>query len=165
MQDIEARIFNGADKICVNQVLFENSKLIQEAAKSFGSQAIIASIDYKLIEGVPTVFSHHGKINTGMPALDWALRVELAGAGEILLNAIDRDGKACGYDINTIQEVVSSVSIPVIACGGAGNMRHFLECYESTNVSAVAAGNFFHFTESAYPRSKTFLKTKLTDIR
>lgn len=165
LHDIEQRILNGADKICLNQVLFDNPNLVGEAAQSFGSQAIVASIDYRVIKGAPIVFSHSGKINTGISPVDWAGKAESAGAGEILLNAVDRDGKACGYDIQTIQDVVSRVSIPVIACGGAGHQRHFLECYEKTNVSAVAAGNIFHFTENSYLRAKKFLKTKLREIR
>lgn len=163
--DVETRILNGADKVCLNQALFDTPNLIGEAARRFGSQAIVASIDYQDIDGAPVVFSHSGKINAGVSAVDWAVKAEAEGAGEILLNAIDRDGKACGYDTQTIQNVVSSVSIPVIACGGAGHQRHFLDCYEKTGASAVAAGNIFHFTENAYPRAKTFLKTKRTDIR
>lgn len=165
LDDIERRILNGADKICLNQALFDTPGLVGEAAHHFGSQAIVASVDYKVIEGIPIVHSHAGKRNTGISAMDWAAKAESEGAGEILLNAIDRDGKACGYDIDNIQDVVERVSVPVIACGGAGNQRHFQECYEKTNISAVAAGNIFHFTENAYPRAKTFLKSKRTDIR
>lgn len=165
MDDISARILNGADKVCVNQALFDTPNLIGEAARRFGRQAIVASIDYRMVGDVPIVFSHAGKTNTGIPISEWAVKVVANGAGEILLNAADRDGRACGYDVDSIQSVVDSVPVPVVACGGAGHQRHFLECYEKTGASAVAAGNIFHFTENAYPRAKTFLKTKRVEIR
>jgi len=145
LDDIETRILNGADKVCLNQALFDTPGLVGEAAHHFGSQAIVASFDYKVIEGMPIVHSHAGKRNTGISAMDWAAKAESEGAGEILLNAIDRDGKACGYDIDNIQDVVERVSVPVIACGGAGHQRHFQECYEKTDVQCCSRGTHFSF--------------------
>ena len=97
--------------------------------------------------------------------MDWVRVLEDQGAGEIFLTDIDRDGSAQGYDLETIDRVANAVSIPVIACSGAGHQRHFLSCCENTGASAVAAGNIFHFTENAYPRAKTFLRSKRADIR
>ncbi len=165
LSDIEIRIMNGADKVCLNQALFDAPNLVGEAARRFGSQAIVASIDYRIVDDAPIVFSRSGEMNTEIPVAEWAIAAESEGAGEILLNAIDRDGKACGYDTQTVEDIVSRVAIPVIACGGAGHQQHFLDCYENTGPSAVAAGNILHFTEIAYPRAKTFLKTKRHDIR
>ncbi len=165
LDDIHARILNGADKVAVNTVLADDPDLITRAARSFGSQAIVASIDYRVIDGATRVFTDCGTRDTGAGAAAWARRAADAGAGEVLLNAIDRDGAARGYDLDTIDEVAKAVEIPVIACGGAGHQRHFRDCFTKTAASAVAAGNIFHFTENAYPRAKTFLKQTLADIR
>ena len=163
--DARARIVNGADKVTINTAAFEQPQLVTEIAHAFGSQAVVAGIDYRLIDGKPRVFVDHGTRDTGLAVASWARRLQEAGAGEILLNAIDRDGTAQGYDCETIASTVDAVTIPVIACGGAGHQRHFLECFERTQASAVAAGNIFHFTENAYPRAKTFLRSKREDIR
>lgn len=163
--DIENRILNGADKVTLNTALMDQPGLVDEAARTFGSQAIVASIDYRVVDGVPRVFVGRGKTDSGRDAVTWARLAEDAGAGEILLNAIDRDGMAEGYDIETIIRVADSVAIPVICCGGAGSNEHFLDALTETPVSAVAAGNFFHFKENAYPRLKAYLRERLEDIR
>jgi cyclase len=165
LEDVRIRIQNGADKITLNSVLADKPELITEAAHAFGNQAIKASIDFKMVNDHPVVFTHNASTPQDSTPAEWARKAEKFGAGEILLNAIDRDGKACGFDHETIQSVVDAVSIPVIACGGAGHYRHFLECLEKTGAAAVAAGNIFHFTENAYPNLKTFLRSKRSDIR
>ncbi|MEQ8667397.1 MAG: HisA/HisF-related TIM barrel protein [Rhodospirillales bacterium] len=165
MEDIQLRIQNGADKVTLNAVLDESPDLVREAAEKFGSQAIVASIDFTRDGDTAEVVTHHATKRQGVTPVEWAKRAEKLGAGEIFLNAVDRDGKASGFDVDVIQSVVDAVSIPVIACGGAGHPRHFLACLEQTNVAAVAAGNTFHFTENAYPNLKTFLKSKRDDIR
>lgn len=163
--DIQQRIQNGADKIAVNSALADSPGLVSEAARSFGRQAIIASVDYRMTESGAVAFTHHGSQDTKMSVTDWVRRAADLGAGEILLNAIDRDGTGQGYDLETIRDVVAAVDIPVIACGGAGHQSHFLKCFAETEVSGVAAGNIFHFTENAYPRAKVYLRTKRDDIR
>jgi cyclase len=100
-----------------------------------------------------------------MPVTEWARRAADLGAGEIFLNAIDRDGTAKGYDLDIITEVIAAVDIPVIGCGGAGHQSHFMKCFEDTEASGVAAGNIFHFTENAYPRAKDYLRGRRDDIR
>lgn len=165
LEDIAERIRNGADKISVNTVLQTSPGIITKAAQRFGSQAITASIDYRMVGEIDQVFVDHGREPVGASAGDWARRAEDLGAGEILLNAIDRDGKARGYDIDTINEVADSVRIPVIACGGAGIQNHFAAGFEKTRANAIAAGNIFHFTENAYPNAKKYLRTKFQDIR
>lgn len=162
---VQARIQNGADKITLNTALAEAPDLVTKVAHSYGSQAIVASIDYRMRDGAAVVFTHNGTRHTGPGAVDWARRAADIGAGEILLNAIDRDGTAQGYDLETIDAVAAAVEVPVIACGGAGHQRHFLRCLEDTRASAVAAGNIFHFTENAYPRAKAFLRQRRDDIR
>lgn len=163
--DVHVRILNGADKVILNSILAEKPSLVREAVEAFGSQAVVAAIDYRMVEGDPIVFTHHASENTGQTASAWAQRAEQLGAGEIFINAVDRDGTARGYDIDVINEIVDAVEIPIIACGGAGHQRHFQECFEKTQASAVAAGNIFHFTENAYPRAKKFLKERRHDIR
>lgn len=165
LEDIRLRIQNGADKITLNTALAETPDLVGVAARTFGRQAIIAGIDFKITDDGPMAYTHHGTQSTGMSAVDWARRAVDLGAGEIFLNDISRDGKAQGYDLETIASVVDGVDVPVIACGGAGHQSHFLKCFSETDASGVAAGNIFHFTENAYPRAKDFLRKKRDDIR
>jgi len=164
-EDVKVRIQNGADKVAMNTLLYTHPESVSEAALAFGRQAIVASIDYRMVDGRPMVFCGRGKLDTGKTVEDWSRHAENCGAGEILLNSIDRDGTAMGYDLETIDEVARAVGIPVIACGGAGMQGHFLKCYDKTTASAVAAGNIFHFKENAYPNAKRFLKMHLADIR
>jgi len=165
VEDVRQRIQNGADKVAVNTLLESDPDVVRVAAHTFGSQAIVASIDYRVVDGRPRVFAGHGKRDLGVDPVEWARRAADIGVGEILLNSIDRDGTASGYDLENIDRVAAAVEIPVIACGGAGHQRHFLELYRNTNASAVAAGNIFHFKENAYPLAKEFLKRSLPDIR
>ncbi|MHA1567260.1 MAG: imidazole glycerol phosphate synthase subunit HisF [Alphaproteobacteria bacterium] len=165
VEDVALRIANGADKVSMNTALADTPQIVTDAAKRFGSQAVVASIDYRMDGARTRVFVARGNRDVASDVVPWARHAEQLGAGEILLNAIDRDGGARGYDLDTIDAVVDAVAIPVIACGGAGHQRHFRECFQKTGASAVAAGNIFHFTENAYPRAKTFLKQTLADIR
>ena len=165
IEDIDYRIRNGADKVTLNTGAFENQKLITQAAKKYGSQAIVISIDYKIVKGQPIVFTNWGQKNTKKDLFSWVKKCERLGAGEIFINSIDRDGKANGYDIATIKRVVASTKLPVIACGGAGTMDDFVELARKTKVSAIAAGNIFHFTELSYPRAKTLLKHNKLNFR
>lgn len=165
LDDISFRIQNGADKITLNTGAFENPKLITQAAEKYGSQAVVISIDYKIIDGQPFVFTNFGQKNTGKSVYNWIKECENLGAGEIFLNSIDRDGRANGYDTETIDKVVSSTKLPVIACGGAGSPEDFVELAKKTSVSAIAAGNIFHFTELSYPRAKILLKKENLNFR
>jgi len=165
VDDVRARIQHGADKVSVNAMLAEAPGEVTRAARMFGSQAIVGSIDFRRVEGGARVFLDHGGTDAGTNPVDAARRAEDLGVGEILLNAIDRDGTAQGYDLDAIRAVVEAVRIPVIACGGAGHQQHFLACLRDTDVSAVAAGNIFHFTENAYPRAKRFLAPQRSDVR
>ncbi len=165
IQDIDLRIRTGADKISLNTAAFENPALISEASLKYGNQCVVISIDYKMINGQAIVFTNFGEKNTSVPVIEWIKKCEDAGAGEIFLNAIDRDGKANGYDTITIQQVCNYSSLPIIACGGAGDVYDFVDLATETKVSAVAAGNFFHFTERSYPKAKEFLKKKRINVR
>lgn len=165
LDDIDFRIQNGADKITLNTGAFENPKLITQAAEKYGSQAVVMSIDYKMVKGQPVVFTNLGQKNTGKSIYKWVKECGNLGAGEIFLNSIDHDGKASGYDLETISKAVSSTRLPVIACGGAGTLEDFVELAKQTEVSAIAAGNIFHFTELSYPRAKNLLKKNKLNFR
>lgn len=152
--DAAALIANGADKIVVNTAAHRNPALIGEIAARFGSQACVVGIDVKCENGRHRVYLDQGTEPIEMSAVDLARRAQKAGAGEIFLNSIDRDGTANGFDLEIIDAVAKAVGIPLIACGGAGSYDDFEEVLSKTGASAVAAGNIFNFMENAYVRAK-----------
>ena len=160
-------LFNsGADKITINSAALDDSNFIKSASREFGSQAIVLSIDVKINgDGHYKVFGQHGSRETNWTPENWAQEVENFGAGEIFLNSVDRDGTAKGYDIELISRVVNAVNIPVIACGGASGNKDFVELISNTDVSALAAGNLFHFKELSYPMAKKYLKSQNLNFR
>ncbi len=136
----------GVEKIIVNSAAFEQPDLIREASNQFGNQSVVVSVDVKkTIWGKQRVFIKGGKLNTGADPVSYARKMEKLGAGEIFLNSINLDGKMTGYDIRLIKMVSDAVSIPVIACGGAGNMEDFGKALDRGEASAVAAGSLFVF--------------------
>ena len=147
LEDMRERFLRGADKITINSMAYYNPELITEGARRFGAQAIVVSIDIRR-EGLtkPEVFVSCGQKSTGLDPVEYAKRVEDSGAGEILLQNIDKDGMAEGYDLELIRQVADSVSIPVIANSGAGNYEHYVNAV-AAGASAVAAANLFHFRE------------------
>lgn len=163
--DIDVLIKSGADKITLNTGAFENPQLITHCAEKYGAQATVLSIDYKIVNGQAIVFTNFGQHNTGLALLDWIREAEQLGAGEIFMNSIDRDGKANGFDTETIGKVVENTKLPVIACGGACDDFDFVDLAKSTKVSGIAAGNMFHFTERSYPRAKQLLKKNGINVR
>lgn len=165
LDDVRVRIQSGADKVTLNSAVSETPALIADAAREFGSQAIVVSVDYRIVDTRPRVFTHHASRDTGQDPVAWSRAAQECGAGEIFLNSVDRDGTAQGYDLEVIDETANAVGIPVIACGGAGHQSHFLKCFAETAAAAVAAGNIFHFTENAYPRAKTALRANGADVR
>lgn len=165
LHDVDIRIKNGADKITLNRGALENPNLIKDVAIKYGTQCVVISIDYKIINNTPIVFSDFGQKNTGINIYDWIKEVESLGAGEIFVNSIERDGKGNGYDIETIGQVVEKTKVPVIACGGAADEYDFVDLAKATKVSGIAAGNMFHFTEQSYPRSKKALLNHKINVR
>lgn len=141
------KIFSlGIEKIAVNSAALVDIELLRKIADQFGSQSVVCSIDCKKsLLGRYSVYSQAGMKDTKISPIEWARKVEAAGAGEIFLNSIDRDGMMQGYDISLIKSVVAAVDIPVIACGGAGSIADLNEPFEKAGVSAVAAGSFFVF--------------------
>ncbi len=148
MDDVRARIENGADKVTVNSMAITEPDFIAEAAGRFGSQAVVVSIDAKRhAEGEYEVFTGFGRNATGLDPSELARRVEAAGAGEIIIQSIDQDGTGEGYDLALIRHVADAVRIPVIACAGVGKYEDFVLGVTEGGAAAVAAANIFHFRE------------------
>ncbi len=166
IEEIRTRLSLGADKVTINTIASEDPDFISSAARRFGSQAIVVSIDVKInSNNVYEVYSDHGSKPTGLEPSYWAEEAARRGAGEILLNSIDRDGKAVGYDLELIRQVVEATYIPIIACGGVGDYSDFGKALSEGHASAAAAGNIFHFKELAYPMAKSYLKKNAYNVR
>jgi len=165
IEDMRALIHSGADKIAINTIAIDTPEIITKGAAVFGDQCIIVSMDVKKSGSGYEVMQGGGAIGTGKDPVTWAKKVEERGAGEILLNVIDQDGRKQGYDIMLAEMVTSAVSIPVIVCGGAGHPEHFLELFKKTSAPAAAAGNFFQFTEQSPVVVKSYLHQKGIDVR
>jgi len=146
LKDIEKLLKTGADKICINSVTTTNPEFITQAAKKFGSQCIVVSIDAKKIGNEHYVFKNRGTKNTKKLVTLWAKEVEKLGAGEILVNSVDKDGTMTGYDLVLIKKVSSAVSIPVIACGGAGKVQDIIDAVKIGGADAVSLASMFHYS-------------------
>lgn len=165
VEDMRERINRGADKITINTAAVRTPNLISEGAKVFGSQAIVVSIDvWRSSDGKGEVFIDGGRTPTGMPPEDWARQAEDRGAGEILLQSIDRDGTGRGYDLGLINAVSSITKIPVIACSGVGRYEHYIDGIHA-GASAVAAANIWHFKELSDRGGKRALAKAGVNIR
>lgn len=149
MEQVQKLLRAGADKVCVNSASYNHPELLNQIASRHGSQCLIASIDVKkdTVTNKWYCFSDAGKTSTGVEVKSWVREIEDRGVGEILINSIERDGTFQGYDLALIETVVSSVKIPVIASGGAGNCQHMIDAVKEAGASAVAAASVFHFTE------------------
>ena len=136
----------GADKVSINSEALDHPEFVTKAAKKFGSQCIVVSIDAKQIGKDHYVFKNRGRENTKLKAVDWAKTVEKLGAGEIFLNSIDQDGVMKGYDLELIKKVASAVSLPVIACGGAGKVQDIIDAVKVGGANAVSLASMFHYS-------------------
>ena len=163
----DAKIYfqNGADKISINSACIEDVNIISEFANIFGSQSIVVSIDVKKIGEIYKIYNAKKDLTYDFDLISYVKEVEKKGAGEILLNSVDRDGMGNGYDIKLVEMVYNAIKIPLIPCGGVGNFNHFVDLLEKINISAVAAGNIFNFTERSYEKAKDFLKEKDLNFR
>ena len=156
----------GADKIAINSAIVENPRLITDVARKFGSQCMVASIDFrKLDTGKYEVYTESGARPTGLDPVEWAKEVEQREAGEILLTSIERDGTMQGYDIELIHQVTEAVTIPVIASGGCGEYEHMAQALSEGGASAVAAGAIYHYTERTPKEAKLYLKDHGFNVR
>jgi cyclase len=165
ISDIDDLLKAGADKVSLNTSIVKNPKLISESAKKFGSQAVIAAIDVKRAGGKFKVFIKGGREETELDGLEWCKEVCDLGAGEILLTSMDKDGTKDGYDIELLLKVTSSVTIPVIASGGAGTKEDFLAAFRDANVDACLAASLFHYQELSIVDLKNYLKENGVIVR
>ena len=143
--DIRNLLLAGADKVGINTSAISSPELIQEGANKFGSQCIVVAIDAKKVKDKWMVYSHGGRKETGLDAVEWAKFVAGKGAGELLLTSMDRDGTGKGFDLDLLKEITSKVTIPVIASGGVGTLDHLVEGVKKGGASAVLAASIFHF--------------------
>lgn len=166
LDDFDRVLKCGADKVSVNSGAIKNPSLIGEAAKRYGDQCVVLSVDIKRVDGEFRVFARGGRDDTGMEALSWIERCVAAGAGEVVVNSIDTDGVKGGFDLEMLEAVCSRVRVPVVASGGAGSMADFVTLFESVpRVSAGLAASIFHFGEVAIPELKRELAGNGINVR
>lgn len=165
LEDIEKRLAAGADKVAINTKAVDEPSFITAAANEFGSQCIVVSVDFEEIDGRKVVVTDGGRRPTELTAVEWARQVEDLGAGEVLLNSIDRDGMRNGYDLDLTGEVAEAIRIPLIACGGVGSWDHLVEGLQRTRADAVAAANIFHYTDQSVYLAKKHLTAAGLDVR
>lgn len=166
-EDFKALLREGADKISINSAAIDNPQLIQEASDKFGSQCVVVAIDARRrADGSGwNIYKHGGRIDMGMDAVEWAVRAEQLGAGEILLTSMDCDGTKDGYDLELTRTVAEHVSIPVIASGGAGTEEHFYQALTEGKADAALAASLFHFKELEIMDLKRSLAARGVSVR
>jgi len=165
LDDIRKLLKAGADKISINTAAVRAPRFVERASKRFGSQCIVIAIDAKRKDGGWEVYTHGGRVPTGIDALLWAKQMEERGAGEILLTSMDRDGTKDGYDIDLTRTISESVGIPVIASGGVGTLEHLYEGLVHGKASAVLAASIFHYREFTISQVKSYLKERGVTVR
>ncbi len=165
VEDVRRLLNAGADKVSINTAAIQNPDLINEAAAKVGSQCIVVAIDAKKTEDSWHVFTHGGRKETALDAIEWAKEVERRGAGEILLTSMDQDGTKNGFDLELTRTISESVSIPVIASGGVGNLTHLSEGILKGKADAVLAASIFHFGEYTLEEAKIFLQQQGIEVR
>ncbi|RKQ33174.1 imidazole glycerol phosphate synthase subunit HisF [Oceanobacillus halophilus] len=166
IQDINNVLRAGAEKVSINSAAVNNPTLIKEAASKFGSQCIVLSIDaQETSPGKWEVFIKGGRKNTGMDAIEWAIRGEQLGAGEIVINAIDTDGEKSGYNVELTKAIADAVNIPIVASGGAGTKEHFSTVLNKANADAALAASVFHYGEIPIPELKAYLEEQKITVR
>lgn len=166
IDDINSVLRAGAEKVSINSAAVKNPDLIKEAAGKFGNQCIVLSIDAKETStGKWEVFINGGRKNTGIDAIEWAIRDEELGAGEIVINAIDTDGEKNGYNLELTKAIADAVNIPVVASGGAGKLEHFSTVLTETNADAALAASVFHYNEIPIPSLKAYLQEQGIHVR
>lgn len=165
LEDAQAVIEAGADKISINSAALRRPELIQEISYCFGKQCVVVAVDIKKIDGEWIVFSNGGRVSTGRRAIDWCIEIVTLGGGEILLTSMNNDGTKAGFALDISQSISQLVTIPVIASGGAGSIQHFKELFTQTDASAGLAASIFHYQEIAIPDLKNELKKSQIPIR
>ena len=165
VDDFDRVLKCGADKVSVNSGAIANPSLIGEAAKKYGDQCVVLSMDVKRVDGQFRIFAKGGREDTGLDALEWAERGVGDGAGEIVLNSIDTDGVKQGFDLEMLDALAAQVSVPIIASGGAGTMEHFAELFAHPGIDAGLAASIFHSRQVDIKELKRFLREKGVEMR
>ena len=170
LEDIRRMLNAGADKVTINTAAVNNPDLVREAAEKFGSQCIVVAIDAKKVSqtGEPNrweIFTHGGRTQTGLDAIEWARKMASLGAGEMLLTSMDRDGTKIGFDLELTRAISEAVTVPVIASGGVGNLEHLADGVLQGKADAVLAASIFHFGEYSVQEAKDFMATRGIEVR
>ena len=167
IEDFKAILREGADKVSVNSAAIARPELISEAADKFGSQCVVVAIDAKRRNDGSgwNIYKNGGRIDVGIDAVEWAMKADKLGAGEILLTSMDCDGTKSGYDMELTKTIAEHVSVPVIASGGAGNVEHFYTMLTEGKADAALAASLFHFKELEIKEVKEYLKGKGVSVR
>ena len=166
VDDFKAILREGADKVSVNSAAIMRPELISEAADKFGSQCVVVAIDAKRRkDGGWNIFKNGGRVDMGLDAVEWAMKAEKLGAGEILLTSMDCDGTKAGYDLELTRMISENVSIPVIASGGAGSLEHFYDALTEGGADAALAASLFHYKELEIREVKEYLRDRGLPVR
>ena len=165
VEDINKLLNCGADKVSINTAAVQNSKVVIESSKKFGSQCIVVAIDAKKRNDSWEIFTHGGRNETGINAIEFSKQMEENGAGELLITSMDRDGTQIGYDIELMRNISSIVNIPIIASGGVGNLDHLVDGIKLGNASAVLAASIFHYGKHSVVEAKQYLDSKGIPVR
>ena len=165
VEDINKLLNCGADKVSINTAAVQDLNVVLESSKKFGSQCIVVAIDAKKNGDKWDVYTHGGRNNSGLNALEFAKKMEDSGAGELLVTSMDRDGTQIGYDIELMKKISLMVNIPLIASGGVGNLDHMVEGIKEGNASAVLAASIFHYGKYSVIEAKKYLNSKGVPVR
>jgi cyclase len=166
VQDVRNLLNAGADKVSINTSAVTNPQLVADAAAKYGSQCIVVAIDAKQVQpGKWEVFTHGGRKATGLDVIDWAKKMQVLGAGEILLTSMDQDGQKRGFDLALTRAVTDALEIPVIASGGVGNLQHLADGVKQGGADAVLAASIFHFGEYTVQQAKQYMAQQGIEVR
>ncbi len=165
IEDINKLLNCGADKVSINTAAVQDANVVVESSKKFGSQCIVVAIDAKKNGDKWDVYTHGGRNNSGLDALEFAKKMEDSGAGELLVTSMDRDGTQIGYDVDLMSKIASKVNIPLIASGGVGNLDHLVDGIKLGNASAVLAASIFHYGKHSVQEAKEYLDSKGIPVR
>jgi len=164
-KDMRDALNAGADKVSINTVAVQHPETISECAEDFGRQCVVVAIDAKEDDDSWVVYTHGGRKRTSLDAVEWAIRAEDLGAGEMLLTSMDADGTQDGYDLKLTDAIADSVNIPVIASGGCGNLEHIYDVFSQTNAEAALAASIFHYGQYTVGDVKDYLRERGVRVR